>query len=162
MSPKKDTKRKISTPVRLVWGLICRSSAIDQKENTISLFHVVERITIPKEVFPKDEVIKNPSILSTNLELILFWHRIMNPVIDDTEIYTDIKLDLVDPSGRVLHTTVPPFKLPKQLRGTRYKIKLSVLPVTIPGDYCYAVSFRHPQKEEYEKVYEIPLEILIR
>src|ERR1035438_8605378 len=93
-------KQKIS----LVWAAACTSSSIDQSTNAISLFNIIEELTVnnllAQPTKEQQEMIASGKPIATpfNHEVISVWLR------DNigTETKVDMALELVDPSGKVL------------------------------------------------------------
>jgi hypothetical protein len=54
----KETTSTHRKDIQYVWGLISQSSAIDRERNNISLFNVIDQISVSSEGFAEDGTIK--------------------------------------------------------------------------------------------------------
>jgi len=151
----KNDKKKVFS-IRPVWGLICSSASIDQESNNISLFNIISQINIFEKAFPQEN--KNNK-LPFNHELVVLFRRILNIDIDNKEFSVDVKLELVDPNGKILTETIAPLIFKKNKRQMRFVIRMDSFIYTIPGDYLYKISVKQLNDKSFKISHEIPLEV---
>lgn len=156
MLAKPDSKKE--SGIRHIWSILCQSSAIDRDSNSLSLFHLVEEITITKEkgtTAEKAEAQKNFR-LPVQLELVSLWDRE-----DAEERSVDAKMQLLDPQGKVLINQTYPLNFEKGKRRLRFRAKMGGLIVSISGEYLFVVSIREGGAKEYRDMAEVPLTVKI-
>jgi len=136
-----------------VWSIICNNSSIDSQTNLLSLFNCVEemKLEIDKSKMPKSDKI----VIPVNLQLISLW------IVDDflKENTTDIKLELIDPMGKVLNEFFNTLKSRKGDKRLRNITNIQGIQITESGRYYYRISQKKGNK--FEIVSETPLDINI-
>lgn len=152
--------------VHCVRGLICSLSSVDQERNNISLFNVIEQISVSKDFFleqVKHSKNGNHLLFPIQIEIVLLLRRVLQLAISEGEISTDLKLTLIDPRGQNVQTLILPVLLKKDKRRAHVRIKIDSLPFTVPGDYFYKVEVRVVGKNDFEDTNAvIPLEVVER
>ena len=149
-------KNKNTSLVQCVWGLVCGLSSIDQENNNISLFNVIDEIGIPKNNFSKKNDIKK---VLFNHEIIFLCRRSLSLAIDNSQFNCDYKVKLFDSSGSVIQEIVAPLIFEKNKRNMRLRVRFNVLLFTAPGDYVYTIEIQKSDKTNFQKEFEIPFEI---
>lgn len=149
-----DTKENTQT-IQYVWGLIAKGSAIDRERNNISLFDVIDQITLPDEVFSKDGKQK----IGFDHEIIMTWRRVVDQSLIDDDISFACRLSLIGPSGSTLQETTNKFILQKDSRRTRQRVRVDGFLITDPGDYVYRVAAKGRDTDDFNTVNEIPFEV---
>jgi hypothetical protein len=160
MAKKTVVKKKSVEPIKCVWGLVCSMSAIDQENNNISLFNVIDQLNIKDSEFSKLK--KGNSVLGLNLahELNLLWRRTLPLNLCVEKILTDVKLRLIDPNGKVLNEILTPLQFPGGKRLMRFRIRIDGFKVTIPGDYVYKIEIIQPGSDKFTPILEVPLQVI--
>ncbi len=134
-----------------VWSIICNNSSIDSQTNLLSLFNCIEemKLEIDKSKMPKSDKI----IIPVNLQLISFW------TIDDflKENTSDIKLELIDPTGKILNEFFNTLKSKKGDKRLRSITNIQGIQITESGRYFYRILQK--KKNKFEMVSETPLDI---
>ena len=106
-----------------MWGLLCSMSAIDQQQNNISLFNIIDQLNIPRGEFEKVTHEKNTLLLPISHELVLLWRRMLDTDLSSEPIRTELKLSLIDPKGKVLNELLTTLEIPSQKRSVRFRIQ---------------------------------------
>lgn len=136
-----------------VWSIICNNSSIDSQTNLLSLFNCVEemKLEIDKSKMPKSDKI----VIPVNLQLISLW------IVDDflKENTADIKLELIDPVGKVLNEFFNTLKSKNGDKRLRSITNIQGIQITESGRYYYRISQKKGDK--FEMVSETPLDINI-
>jgi hypothetical protein len=154
MSPK-SKKKKIAN-VQCLWGLLCSLSSIDQERNNLSLFNVIDQITLPKQFFSANSETK---VLPFGHELVTLWRRTIDTKLDDRELAVDVEIALIDPHEAVIHRILSPLKFASGSRRSRFRVMADGIHLTTPGDYFYRISIVPMDGKEPEPVCFIPLEV---
>ena len=134
-----------------VWSIICNNSSIDSQTNLLSLFNCIEemKLEIDKSKMSKSDKVTIPA----NLQLVSFW------LIDDfsKENTSDIKLELIDPTGKILNEFFNTLKSKKGVKRLRSITNIKGIQITESGRYYYRISQKKGNK--FEVVSETPLDI---
>ena len=146
--------------IQCVWGHICTLSSIDQERNNISLFNVIEQINVPTGAFEMHNKEKKPVLVNHPHEIVLLFRRTIGLYISTGQIAADSKVQLVDPAGTILHETLIPFSFTEKARRFRSRIKNMGFLVTAPGDYVYRIEIKETNQESFNKLLEIPFEVV--
>ena len=145
---------KMPEYVNCLWGLICSMSALDQQKNNISLFNVINQINVPAENFNKTENF----FLPVPHELIVVFRRMLETKLCTDVLIIDVKVSLVDPSGKVLNELLVPIKFEVGKRIMRFRFQIPGFKLTTTGDYVYRIEAKQPMVEKMQKINEIPFE----
>src|SRR5437016_4271683 len=106
---KKDLSPKIKLlPVKHVWSILCASSSIDKETNNLSIYNMLEELTLVKsEVAQKQKELTGPFLLlSLPFQLITLWERAERGVLDE-----QARIQVVDPKEKILSDTLYNFKM---------------------------------------------------
>jgi hypothetical protein len=149
---KKVVKKK--SKIHCVWALMCSDISIDQQRNNLSLFNVIDELTLPAAAF-SDE----PKGVMLQHFVISQWRRILNTSVDSQEVPFEVCLELVDSNEKVLQRIVAQHSFPQGKRNLRVCMNFPGVFVTKPGDYVYRLTLRIPPQENFEYAHEVPLEV---
>jgi len=153
MDTNNATDTKQFKRLQCVWGIVCTLSSIDQNRNNISLFNVIDEITIPSMYF-KDGMMK------FHCELVTVWRRLIRTDIDPEDIVADIKIDFIDPTGAsLMKGSISNTRFSGKGRRTRLRLPFDRIVFSEPGDYYFRVSIKDKTNNQFVQVKEIPLEI---
>lgn len=134
---KKIITKKIEFPsVRHVWSILCSSSSIDQQTNNLSLYNLLEEITlVKKEINEKKKEAKGPYLpILISFQLITLWEKIEPGLVESRA-----KIQLVDPEEKILIESEYDFKIEPHQEKTRYIANLNALPFTTDGMYQFRI-----------------------
>lgn len=132
-----------------IWTLICSNAIIDKDTNNVSIFNVIEQLTIPNSFLEKD-------IIGIRFEIITLWSR-TNPI--EPSIGNSI-IDLYAPNGKLLKSLESKLDLSTYER-LRTRGQFEGLPFKGDGIYRFVIKYRSDQLERWKKVASIPLQIKI-
>jgi len=107
------------------------------------------KLEIDKSKMSKSDKVTIPA----NLQLVSFW------LIDDfsKENTSDIKLELIDPTGKILNEFFNTLKSKKGVKRLRSITNIKGIQITESGRYYYRISQKKGNK--FEVVSETPLDI---
>lgn len=160
MDKTAETKKKEKIrPIECIWAILCSLSSTDQETHNISLFNIVEQFNIPPQAFSQQLKEKKPLISPLQYEIVLFWRRTLNIGISDEEIFADLKIKTIDPSGVGIQETISPFKFPKGLQRLRFRVIMPGLIFTTKGDYVHQISLKLSEQNDFKSVIEVPFEV---
>jgi len=138
--------------IKHIWTVLCSNSSIDQSTNNVSLFNVIEQITLGLKPNVKINYEEEKGI-PINMELVTLWQRLG----DLTSFEQSV--EIVDPKGKVLAQNQISFEFPNKVSRSRVGFKLIGLKVTGAGEYVFRVSVKEKGKARFEQVQETPLDI---
>ncbi len=134
-----------------IWSIICERSSIDSQTNLLSLFNCIEevKLEIDKTKMPKSDKL----VIPVNFQLISLW------VIEDytKENTSEIKIEFIDPRGKVLNEFLNTLKAKKGEKRLRSIINIQGVQITEGGRYYYRISQKKNKK--FEVASESPLDI---
>lgn len=140
--------------IKYLRSILCAKSIVESDSGNISLIELVENISINiKEPLPKDK----PTNLPFGFELVSFWTKEKD--IDDVQ--TDLRLETVDPNGKVLSSHDSVFTFPKAKQNMRFIFRIGSFNVTESGVYLLRLSYKLHGETEYQIVEEIPLALTL-
>jgi hypothetical protein len=133
-----------------LWSVLCSNSSIDQKTNNISLFNVIEQLTL--EGVPTDQRI----LVSGQFELVSLWRR------SDTNTPEELSGRLLFrmPDGESLDALVFNIDL-KSATRSRSVITMSNLPIKGIGTHYFIIEVNDVGSDEWKIVANLPLEVMI-
>ena len=147
--------------VEHIWSLICSNSTIDSETNNLSLFNVIERITVtvPAAALDKAKADKSKGLLThVGFEVV---SRFRKKTSNKTAAF-DIRLRLLSPESRILMTSNEQrVAMREGIRNMRIRNRFNVLPVEKSGDYVVIVDAKEVEETGYSEVGRIPLEIVV-
>ncbi len=132
-----------------IWSILCTKTSIDKDTNNISIFDVIERISIAGA--PSEENVA----LAVQAELAILWAR-SDHSIPETAVG---RLRLVAPDGAVLGTTGFEINLGEPHVRLRTVMRISSLPLRGPGIYNFVVEVQAPEDQRWRPVSSTPLEV---
>lgn len=160
MEKMRKTKKVEVDYIKCVWGLLCSLSSIDQERNNISLFNIIEQITLPKDFFDKQKREKVDLMFPLPYEIVLCWKRTLSTSIFNEEVFADFKIKTVDPSGMILQEVLNPIKFPKNMKRLRVRFVMQGVLASIPGDYVHQIEVKSQNQKDFKKILEIPFEVV--
>lgn len=134
---------------RLLWTVLCSKTSIDRESNNISLFEVLEQVTV--EGPPEDARIN----LAATSTLVTEW---MRSDIDQPESRFG-RFSLVGPSGEVFGGVEFEINLSDEVRH-RSLINMHTLPLQGPGIYEFVIEIRDDDGGGWQEASRIPLQVL--
>ena len=148
--------------IRLISGILCESSAVDQGTQHLSVFKVLEQIKLdlvsndPTKTAGSEGKINIPF----NFEIISLWKRQSTADLG-RDVQTDVEIDLVDPNGDVLQNVNIEVRLPATSLRSRYILKVQGIGVTTSGEY--SVRFREVDKKgnHSDVLASLPFDIVV-
>ena len=141
---------------------MCQKSITDKDNNLISLVEVIERLTVSlNEEFLKQvhaAKAQKPYAFQHPFELVNMWQ------FDDStpERSIEARLELLDPTAKVLSTLDYDVKIQPDQQRLRVNIKIPIVQVTVGGAYWFRVSVRSLGKKGYQEVANVPLEMVVQ
>lgn len=139
------------------WSILCQSSSVDANNNSLSLFNVIDDITIDINP-PADGKLPDVFGVPVNSNLVTLWKRRM---VGD-EIVADVDVRLLDPTGKELQKMVYNMKIPADKSQARSIMNIQGFPVTVAGVYVFKISVKESGGASFQEVQEVPLNIIVK
>ena len=135
---------------RHIWTILCSKASIDQQTNNISIFDVIERLTIAGA--PHDATIALP----IQANLVVLWMR--------SEYTTPEaavgRFTLVAPNRTTLGGGQFEINLGDPHIRARNIMRMNSLPLQGPGVYNFVIELQDPENNTWSVVATLPLEVI--
>jgi hypothetical protein len=120
------------------------------------LNEVLEQLKV--DVKPKmGEKLPEEVNIPIDYEVVSLWYK----EADEKHLRADVRVDFIDPTGKVLKSFPQPVEMPKEMRRLRTRFRIAGLGLTVPGDYLFVVSVKESGVKDFRRVSELPLEVHI-
>ncbi len=119
------------------WAIVSLSSSIDRDNNTVSLFDILEELTLQVSGAVPDN-----SVIPVNHHMVSMWVREET----GTPLSLKFKVLLRDPSGKILHENKAEVALQAEHKRARFRAQFNGFPVTSEGTYHYEIISLEPEK----------------
>jgi hypothetical protein len=141
-----------------IWSLLCRRSVIDNETNNLSIFDILERLTVEIKIKrgSGDKVTKIN--IPIEYEIISFWVKAP----ETKEFKGGIKLEIISPDGKIEKTFEKPLEIPKDKKRLRSRIRIKGFVAHKEGNYIFRINYKEGAKDRYLKAAEIPLEVILK
>jgi hypothetical protein len=136
--------------IRLLWAIVCRSSAIDRDSNILSLFDILEEITVLEPITEKGQA-PVPS------QLVMLWGR-SKPA---KPVKSIARVSLVLPSGQLFGK---PIEVPIDLtrfKRLRHRIQSTTFPVAEEGVHEFLIEFQ-ASDGSWTHAASVPVEMVVK
>lgn len=145
--------------IKHVWTVLCRESLINQDDNILSLFGVIEEVTVTMP--PINNVPTPPPDkinLPINYEIVNLWSR------DEYKKEEKATLEIAElnPKGEELNKITQELIFPANVKRLRSRTKVSGLTIQGRGDYSFRVRIKASEGKSFTAVCEVPLEVKIQ
>jgi hypothetical protein len=142
-----------------IWSVLCKESIINQEDNVMTLYGILEEVTInlvPNSNNPFNQ--ENKVNLPINYEVVSYWVTSKNI----KEAKAKIEIVLLNPKGEELNKLNMDLVIPVNFKRYRSRAKIAGLTVQNEGEYIIKVSIKNEDQTKFVKVAEIPLDIKIK
>jgi hypothetical protein len=132
-----------------VWSALCQNASIDIQTNSVSLFNVLEGITLIGSISEEKRGI-------IRLELVSLWNRES----EDIPCKGLFRMHFIDPKGK----DSEPFSLEINLMESffhRTRISIPNMAIAYAGQYNCIIEYQDQGENEWHQVAKIPLIITI-
>lgn len=141
-----------------IWSLLCRRSVIDSETNNLSLYDILEQLTVNVKIKKSDKHKVTKINIPIEYEVISFW--VKAPKIE--EFKGGIKLEIINPDGKIEKTFEQPLEIPKDKRRLRSRIRIKGFVADKEGNYIFRISYKEEIKDQYIKAADVPLEVILK
>lgn len=151
----------ISKRIKHHWTILCGSSSVDQQTNNLSLFNLIEQLTlnIKREDWEKAMSEGKKGFLArTQLEIITLWEK---GELED-EISAEAEIRLIDPKGDVLHKQPYKFNFTDKIKRHRERLTWNGMKLTQAGIYTFSINIKPSGSDEFEEVETVKLLVNIK
>ena len=142
--------------IRHVWSILCSSSSIDETSNNISLFTVLEQLSVsPRSARPEVDATERVT-LPLNSEIITLWERMS----DEPQI-GHFKVRIVSPQDVELYKGPPAVLTLSDVSKPRLRTRIQVggFPYVGPGRYSVRIQQQTGDtgRGRWKEVAQLPL-----
>ncbi len=136
--------------------MLCSSSAVDKDSNSLSLFNMIEEITVDFKTENNQPInFTQKKGVPIPFELVSIWNR----PDDSPEVSTEIKMVLHDPDGEIMQESVSPLEIKNPHHRMRIRVKGNGLNVTKQGKYYFSILFKNDGS--FDEVVRVPLTVKV-
>jgi hypothetical protein len=132
-----------------IWTVLCTRTITDKETNNISLFNVIEQVTVKDEPKPN-------GVLQLPFEICSLWVR-SDPTLPEQGL---VRILYSEPSGNSKQMVEYPVDLRNHERS-RNVIKVSGIPISDPGRHFFRVELKIGEKD-WTEVSSLPLTVLFK
>lgn len=163
MSIKKKIQKESVLEVK--WAHLCKNASVDQQSNNISLFNIIEELTINKSPLGTSiakRLASFPEKMQINGEFTLVIHVERNPEIKTKDFEPSMEIKFTNPQDANFATiTEIPLKFKEGENRLRTIISIGALFVKDPGVYNLVVSVRETKSDTFSEGVRVPVEVKI-
>jgi hypothetical protein len=127
------------------WSLICANASIDMASNQLSLFNVIDEVTITPSTQPLPKLPQDGIIAALNHEFVSLWSRDLKNIEDPLKIAAKFKF--LDPENTLIQEQDIEIVFDVKKENVRLIIKLNAIKVKIPGVYKYQIEITDKNME---------------
>ncbi len=161
-------KKNSDTKVKVLWALLCQSASVDQQTNAVSVFNVLEELTL--STTPIDatkpptsiETMDFPAKTQVNTKYTMVVQTEREPGVN-RDAQVTMRLAITDPAGETLvsHEFPVSFGFMDKTRA-RAIINFENMLVTKTGRYTYTISTKSAGEKDFQEQYSTALDVKIR
>lgn len=133
--------------IQHVWSVLCQSSSIDQLENTVSLFNVLEEITVTGPQAPDEG-----TLLPINMNIVSLWTKDNK----DEKARGKMRACLTGPGNRQYESIELDIDLSQSV-FYRGRIFAQVLKWNGVGKYTFLIEFKENDGDDWRMVTALPV-----
>ncbi len=146
--------------IRVMWGIICSLSSIDQQKNNISLFNVINQINVSSLDFEKAAAGGHKGlIVPIAHELVIMLRRMSVPGLEDSELKADLKVSFFNPKGELLGEVLSVVSFPPNKTTHGQRIDFPSFAIQSEGQYEYRISILEGGSKDFIDLHSIPLSV---
>lgn len=149
---EKKNIKKTDSNILHNWTMLCVGSSIDDQSNNLSIFGIIETLTldlVPGEEQRKEKEDKGWYSVPFNFELITKLQKIDI----DKQIPFELKYHILDPEGNKIGKEFgAAMEFPKGTDSLRIRNKIGTFPITVGGFYSIIVNMGNSEKNAFEVV----------
>jgi hypothetical protein len=139
------------------WSILCKKASIEKTTNVMSLYDILEKITIGSNaIFSMPKTLPDSFVMPFDFELVTFISDISkknkNPL---------IKIELFNAQKEKMGATENKLNIPAGSKNLRSRVISHVIKIKGEGVYTFKVSLKESEEGDYKEVAEIPLEVEI-
>lgn len=144
--------------IKHIWTVLCRKSVIDNESNNLSLYDILEQLSI--SVKPEKETVKKTVKINLPLEyeVVSLWVKQSSK----DGFNGEIKLEIINPEGSVVKTFEQPFIIQDNKNRLRSRIRINGFVVDGSGVYLFRISYKEKQEKNFTQISEVPLEVSLK
>jgi len=144
--------------LKVIWAVLCQTSVIDKETNNLSLFNVIEEITIPAEP-PTGPVEGQPVLqgIAAVVDIVTLWAR-SNPDVPERG-YGRLQFSSPSDQGVMIPRVLGEYEvdLSRYLR-LRHRTRMAGFPITGQGMYRFVIDSKS-EDGDWETMFEVPLRV---
>ncbi|MCX6718892.1 MAG: hypothetical protein NTZ38_00750 [Candidatus Taylorbacteria bacterium] len=165
MTNKTEKENKIPK-IKVVWALLCRNASVDQASNMVSLFNILDELTLSKTPptnngvhSSKLEDFSQRTKVNTDFTLAVQFERDNMENVNGFEPKINVKI--IDPAGEILADNELPIMFENDKKRMRAIINFDGILLTKSGNYTYIVATKSTKDEKFKEQSKTTIDIKI-
>lgn len=140
-----------------VWSVVCKRSVIDEETKNISLYDVLEQLSVGVKVKQQAAPVPESINIALEYEVVSMWTK------DDREqhVQAESEIEVIQPNGKVAKSFPQKLDMPEKMHRLRARYRINGFVVTMPGVYWFKIKVKKIGEKQFKTVSEIPLEVKI-
>jgi hypothetical protein len=137
------------------FSFLCASSSVDRDSNNLSIFNIIEEISVGRENIVQVKVGETfEDAIDIPLELVMTWEQVSNI---DVPLSSEVKTKILCPNGDEKDYISFPFSFERGKKKLRLRLQTRGLPFAGYGAYIFKIYLNDDKK--YILASEIPLDV---
>lgn len=142
--------------MRVSWAFLCRNSAIDIDTNSISLFNIIEEISIPSDPPPSEgEDDSSLPMALGSCELVIASTRTNVDVPEQLNLRVLLNFPTDTPPEIMLEASIDL----SSTHRSRIRLGMPGLPISGVGTYRFAIETRTSEEVDWYELHHVPFEV---
>ena len=147
-------EKSAQSKIQHLWTILCGSSAIDNETSSLSLFNIIEEITV-QNLSGQSFNLNDKKGIQLPFEIVSCILRTQE--LDGKSLFIDTKIDFLDPNSQILQTMNSKVEMKSQHSRLRVRVKTNGVIVTVPGVYSVIISMKEAEEKQLREVVKVPL-----
>lgn len=139
-----------------MWSIICKKALIDGETNVISLFEILEKLTITQTLPQLNLDIPGEFVMPLDFEIVTSISELPD---ENKRIF--LKIELFNAYNEKMGETGTELIMPLGTKTLRSRVVFNAIKIKGEGIYSFSINIREGEKGNFEEVSKIPLEVEI-
>lgn len=139
------------------WSILCKKSVIEAETNVISLYELIEKISIGQRIEETGSVIvPNEFVMPLDFELVTHFSEISK-----NSLKPSLKIEVLNQQNEKMGQTEHALQFNPKAKTLRSRVKFNTIKIKGEGTYTFKVSLKENEKSSFKEVANVPLEVEI-
>lgn len=140
-----------------IWSVLCKKASVDRETNVVSLFEVIEKLTITQNPLAPTQVVPSEFVMPLDFEIVTLISNITKQ--DKKPL---IKIELFNSKEEKMGEIEDQLKVtPVEATSLRSRVVFNTIKIKGAGTYIFKINIKKNKAEDFTEVAKIPLEVEI-